>query len=100
MIMLPILTTSLIHFYPEGWENVLFELGGVRFCAMRRRASGNSFTKNVNVACIKVGYVITCSPLVCARDRLATAEYYVASLGTAGDLHGFWHRNRAELNMF
>ena len=27
MIMLPILTTSLIHFSTKGWENVLFELG-------------------------------------------------------------------------
>ena len=26
MIILPILTTSLIHFYLKGWENVLFEL--------------------------------------------------------------------------
>ena len=50
MIMLPILTTSLIHFYPEGWENVLFELGGVRFCAMRRRASGNSFRKTLTLS--------------------------------------------------
>ena len=26
-IILPILTTSLIHFSLKGWENVLFELG-------------------------------------------------------------------------
>ena len=30
MIILPILTTSLIHFLFKGWENVLFELGSVR----------------------------------------------------------------------
>ena len=30
MIMLPILTTSFIHFSLEGWENVLFELGSDR----------------------------------------------------------------------
>ena len=30
MIMLPILTTSLIHFSLYGWENGLFELGGER----------------------------------------------------------------------
>ena len=30
MIILPILTTSLIHFGLEGWENVLFELGSER----------------------------------------------------------------------
>ena len=30
MIMLPILTTSLIHFSSKGWENVLFELGSER----------------------------------------------------------------------
>ena len=28
--MLPMLTTSLIHFSSKGWENVLFELGSVR----------------------------------------------------------------------
>ena len=27
MILVPVLTTSLIHFYWKGWENVLFELG-------------------------------------------------------------------------
>ena len=30
MIMLPILTTTLIHFLFKGWENVLFELGSER----------------------------------------------------------------------
>ena len=30
MIILPILTTSLVHFSLKGWENVLFELGSGR----------------------------------------------------------------------
>ena len=30
MIILPILITSLIHFFLKGWENVLFELGTER----------------------------------------------------------------------
>ena len=30
MTILPILTTSLIHFSLKGWENVLFELGSER----------------------------------------------------------------------
>ena len=30
MIIVPILTTSLIHFSLKGWENVLFELGSER----------------------------------------------------------------------
>ena len=30
MSVLPILTTSLIHFSLKGWENVLFELGSER----------------------------------------------------------------------
>ena len=30
MIILPILTTPLIHFCLKGWENVLFELGSER----------------------------------------------------------------------
>ena len=30
MIILPILTTSLIHSYLKVWENVLFELGSKR----------------------------------------------------------------------
>ena len=30
MIILPIVTTPLIHLSLEGWENVLFELGSER----------------------------------------------------------------------
>ena len=30
MIIVPILTSSLIHFSLKGWENVLFELGSER----------------------------------------------------------------------
>ena len=30
MIILPVLTTSLIHFFLKGWEKVLFELGSER----------------------------------------------------------------------
>ena len=30
MILVPVLTTSLIHFSLKGWENVLFELGSER----------------------------------------------------------------------
>ena len=30
MILVPVLTTSLIHFSLKGWENVLFELGTER----------------------------------------------------------------------
>ena len=30
MIILPILTTSLIHFSSKGWEDVLFEIGSER----------------------------------------------------------------------
>ena len=30
MILVPVLTTSLIHFSWKGWENVLFELGSER----------------------------------------------------------------------
>ena len=30
MIILPIITTSVIHFSVKGWENVLFELGSER----------------------------------------------------------------------
>ena len=30
MIIIPILTTSLIHYSLKGWENVLFELGSER----------------------------------------------------------------------
>ena len=33
MIILPILTTSLIYFPSNGWENVLFELGSERVMA-------------------------------------------------------------------
>ena len=30
MIILPILTTSIVHFSLKGWENELFELGSER----------------------------------------------------------------------
>ena len=31
MVVLPILTTSFLHFSFKSWENVLFELGSKRF---------------------------------------------------------------------
>ena len=36
MIVLPILTTSLIHFFERWWENVLFELGTERIKRTRK----------------------------------------------------------------
>ena len=34
MIILQITTTSLVHFFSKGWENVLFELNVV-FCIVQ-----------------------------------------------------------------
>ena len=41
MILLPILTTSLIHFSLKGWENVPFELGNERV----KRSAPSSFCR-------------------------------------------------------
>ena len=51
IIIPPILTTSRIHFFSKGWENVLFELGSIRVklsFAFRNiccsNVNGNSYT--------------------------------------------------------
>ena len=43
MNMLPIPTTSLIHFSLKGWENVLFELGSERVNASPGREEETAF---------------------------------------------------------
>ena len=42
MIILPILTTSLMHFFLKGWENVLFELGSKTLKTVLQRFSGTT----------------------------------------------------------
>ena len=47
-ILVPVLTTSLIHFSWKGWENVLFELGIERVNKENYRESGIKFTPGWN----------------------------------------------------
>ena len=44
-IILPILTTSLLHFSLEGWENVLFELGSERNLTLSLPSSKRTFSE-------------------------------------------------------
>ena len=44
MILVPVLTTSLIHFSLKGWESVLFELGSERVDPTFRGKTPDTFT--------------------------------------------------------
>ena len=58
MIIVPIITTSLIHLSSKGWENVLFELGSERLTCLVKHWVVNQKFIRVMENCDKKQYVM------------------------------------------
>ena len=81
MIILPILTTSLIHFSLKSWKNILFDMWGLAWWRMTATILVKSIWYTLKICYVFI--IAPCSMMKAALfPKLGPPPYNVASRGT------------------